>query len=84
MFEKEKAYALHCLLSIIQGLNGRWIAPELIRGQEAREASDVWSFGMVVLELMTGECGFLSFFVLCAVVQGAWGREEEGRQERSK
>ena len=55
MFGKEKAYALHCLLSIIQGLNGRWIAPELIRGQEAREASDVWSFGMVVLELMTGE-----------------------------
>ncbi|KAL1691396.1 kinase-like domain-containing protein [Schizophyllum commune] len=39
--------------TLSKGLNGRWIAPELIRGQEAREASDVWSFGMVVLELMT-------------------------------
>lgn len=35
-----------------------WMAPEILRGEEYREASDVWSFGVIVWEMCTGEIPF--------------------------
>jgi len=32
-----------------------WMAPEILRGDSNDEASDVYSFGMVLWELVTGE-----------------------------
>ena len=35
-----------------------WMAPEILRGEEYREASDVWSFGVIVWEMCTNEIPF--------------------------
>jgi serine/threonine protein kinase len=32
-----------------------WMAPEILRGEKYEESSDVYSFGLVVLELLTGQ-----------------------------
>jgi len=32
-----------------------WTAPEILRDEESSEASDVFSFGMILLEMITGE-----------------------------
>ena len=32
-----------------------WMAPEILRGEKYEEASDVYSFGIVLLELLTGK-----------------------------
>lgn len=38
-----------------QSVNTRWSAPELLHNVPASTNSDVWSFGMVCLELLSGE-----------------------------
>ena len=32
-----------------------WAAPEILREEEHTQASDVFSFGMILLEMITGE-----------------------------
>ena len=35
-----------------------YMAPEILQGKEYTTASDIYSFGMIMWELMTGECHF--------------------------
>ena len=40
-------------MSTVRTINPRWLAPELLRGEGAGRASDVFSFGIIMWELMT-------------------------------
>lgn len=42
-------------LESIGKMNPRWVAPEIVQGQSPIPASDVYSFGLVLLELITWE-----------------------------
>ena len=42
-------------MSTLHGNNPRWLAPEVIRGEDAGRGSDVFSFGVVMWELLTWE-----------------------------
>lgn len=35
------------------GVNPRWLAPEILRGQNCTKASDVFSFGVIMWEILT-------------------------------
>ncbi|XP_063684547.1 mitogen-activated protein kinase kinase kinase 10-like isoform X2 [Bolinopsis microptera] len=39
----------------------RWMSPEVLRDSQYSQASDVWSFGVVVWEMLTGEVPFSKF-----------------------
>ena len=44
--------------TVTRDTSPRWMAPELMRGGAPSFATDVWSFGMVILEVATGEDPF--------------------------
>jgi len=37
-----------------------WAAPEVLRGEQPSEASDVYSFGLVIYEMLTGNVPYES------------------------
>lgn len=39
----------------------RWMSPEVLRDSQYSQASDVWSYGVVVWEMLTGEIPFSKF-----------------------
>lgn len=41
--------------STLGAMNPRWLAPELLQGEKATQASDVYAFGVVLWELLTWE-----------------------------
>ncbi|KAH9483782.1 Serine/threonine-protein kinase STY17 [Psilocybe cubensis] len=43
-----------------QNINPRWFAPELLQNAPVSTHSDVWSFGMVCLELLSGDVPYSS------------------------
>eukprot|EP00887_Chlorella_sp_A99_P004769 scaffold4.g4769.t1 len=51
--------------------NPRWQAPELLRGEEATQASDIYAAGMLLWELLTWEIPFAktSVFLIASQVQ---------------
>eukprot|EP00887_Chlorella_sp_A99_P000723 scaffold5.g723.t1 len=53
--------------------NPRWLSPEVLSGRRADLASDVWSFGTVMWELMTWQLPFdkVNLFQIIAIVQAA-------------
>ncbi|KAI6001469.1 kinase-like domain-containing protein [Pisolithus albus] len=53
-----------------KGMTLRWTAPELLDSGHASMASDVWAYGMTVLELFTGEVPFSD----CASTYGVISR----------
>jgi serine/threonine protein kinase len=36
-----------------------WMAPEILRGEKYEEAADVYSFGVILWEMMTGEIPYM-------------------------
>jgi serine/threonine protein kinase len=50
-----------------------WIAPEIARKQDGSHKSDIWSLGILLLELIDGEPPFLTMSpkeALCAIATG--------------
>jgi serine/threonine protein kinase len=36
-----------------------WMAPEILRGEKYEESADVYSFGVIVWEMLTGEIPYM-------------------------
>jgi len=53
-----------------------WMAPEILRNEEYVEASDVYSFGMILWELVTGEIPYLHYSIQDIIVSVGF----EGKQ----
>lgn len=51
----------------------QWAAPELLRGEALAAACDVWSFGVVVWELLTGAHPFAGQLPVQVVSTEGWG-----------
>jgi serine/threonine protein kinase len=47
----------------------RWMAPESLRDRAYSEKSDVWSYGVLVFEILTGKSPYLSLDILEVAVQ---------------
>jgi len=52
-FNLSRAIERDVVVSSLQITNPRWLAPEVVRGGQAGMAADVYSFGIVLWELMT-------------------------------
>ncbi|KAL5269722.1 hypothetical protein ACHWQZ_G003252 [Mnemiopsis leidyi] len=52
----------------------RWMSPEVLRDSQYSTASDVWSFGVVVWEMLTGEVPFSKFEDLAVQYKLAAGK----------
>jgi serine/threonine protein kinase len=46
---------INASLTLAEGGSARWLAPELIEGKAPSKESDVYSFAMSILELVTGK-----------------------------
>ena len=63
-----------------------YMSPELIQGEPYGEASDVWAFGILLVEMMTLRLPFLAPSlggVISAVLAGEWNAEALGAFEAS-
>jgi serine/threonine protein kinase len=58
----------------------RWLAPEVILGEPPSKASDTYSFGMAILEFLTGKRPFREHRSDAAVVQALTAVNERPRR----
>jgi len=47
----------------------RWMAPEVLNGSNMSEASDIWAFGMIILEITTGKRPYLDISIEPLVIR---------------
>jgi serine/threonine protein kinase len=73
-FNLSRAIEPGSIVSSFQANNPRWLAPEVLRGAQATAASDVFSLGVVLWELMAWELPWEainnSFQIIAAVTGG--------------
>lgn len=52
-----------------------WMAPEILRGEKYEEAADVYSFGVILWEMLTGDIPFMGRSI--AQITGMVGYHKE-------
>ncbi|KAI8113552.1 hypothetical protein M9435_003552 [Picochlorum sp. BPE23] len=73
-FNLSRALEKDSFSSSLQITNPRWLAPEILRGEHGGKAADVYSFGIVLWELMTWKLPWGEntnpFSIINSVLQG--------------
>lgn len=73
-FNLSRALEKDSVSSSLQITNPRWLAPEILRGEHGGKAADVYSFGIVLWELMTWKLPWGEntnpFSIINSVIQG--------------
>lgn len=57
---------LHTMISgsVMTGGTAHWMAPEMIRSEKINEKADVFSFSIIIWELLTGKFYILNFIYI--------------------
>jgi len=70
-------------LMTLSGFKGsvRWISPEVLNGQARSIASDVWAWGFLILEIMTGKVPYhtvnADIAVIACILEGTLPKEDD-------